>query len=76
MFPMSKEQEHEHELKHEGYKGDCFIPLDFCKTLLIVILTAYSEQLVVTFTKPLCFPANRGCVTHVLRPKSQELGKN
>ena len=23
-----------------------------------------------------CFPAGRGCVTHVLRPKSQELVKN
>ena len=48
----------------------------YSKALLVVILTAYTEQLVVTFTKPRCFPAGQGCVTHVLRPKSQELGKN
>ena len=48
--------------------------IECCKALLLVILTGYSEQLVVTFTKPCCFPTRQGCMTHVLRPKSQELG--
>ena len=29
--------------------------------------------LVVTFKKPRGFPAGRGCVTHILRPKNQEM---
>ena len=50
--------------------------IDISMALLVVILTAYSKQLVVTFTKPRCFPSGRSCMTHVLGPKSQELGKN
>ena len=29
--------------------------------------------LVVTFTKPPGFPAGQGCVTHILRPKNQQM---